>query len=227
MLTHCPLHFCIPGGQPHTPFAHTSGGVHTLPQPPQLFMSYVMLTHCPLHFCIHTPFAHTSGGVHTLPQPPQLFTSYVMSEHWPLHLIWPGKHWQVPLTQVPVPQDTPQEPQFIGSELRNVHPWLQPVMPGGQGKQLPPWHIALPEQALPQLPQFFWSKNTSMHLPPQDWNGGEHEAWHCPPLQKPPEAQVVEQLPQWLGLVCVSIHSPLHAVSPAPHWSAHAPCEQT
>src|SRR5438105_4498350 len=93
-----------PGVQPmgHTPFVQLAPFAHTLPQPPQLFLSVLMLISQPLaampsqsrNPALHMPMPqvellHAALALaieHTLLQPPQLPGSNLVLVHMPLQL---------------------------------------------------------------------------------------------------------------------------------------------
>jgi hypothetical protein len=99
--------------------------MHVLPQPPQLFESFVVFTHAPLHVVgtpaghAHVPLLQFPPNGHCTPHMPQFAESLVLSVHTPLQLSGNGvvqlrTHWP-PLHTVPAPQTIPHIPQLFGS----------------------------------------------------------------------------------------------------------------
>ena len=101
------------------------------------------------------------------PHAPQLFGSVTVLVHVPLHSCSPRLvHAQAPLTQVPLPQSTPQPPQFWGLVLVLVQRPPQVWYPVGQpALQMPPTQFSVLPQVVPQPPQFLGSLSVTMHRP--------------------------------------------------------------
>jgi len=80
------------------------------------------------------------------------------------------------------------------------------------GLQLPFTQIWFAAHIVPQAPQLLVSIFVFTQAPPQRvsviWQA------HMPAVQREPPPQTIPQPPQFVGLVCVSTHWPLHAVPP-------------
>ncbi len=90
---------------------------------------------------------------------------------------------------------------------------------------MPPTHVSLPGQTLPQLPQAFGFDVVSTQMPLHAlWPAGHLQT---PPVHVDPVAQALPQLPQWFVSVCSLTHADPHRASPGPHVLLHAPFEHT
>jgi hypothetical protein len=123
----------------------------TIPQPPQLFRSFVTFVSHPLAglpsqfakpaaqaVTTQMPPRHAEvacARLQTWPHPPQLFGSVWRLVQTPAQLVWPL--WQLTVQVLllqtdPGGQTTPQLPQFDGSTLTATHLPAQSSWPDGQ-----------------------------------------------------------------------------------------------
>jgi hypothetical protein len=153
--------------------------LHTWPQPPQLFGSFVVFTHAPLppgqlvgavtgHVCpqvggvpvqVAPPFDGALQGPHVNPHDER--DVELSTTHVPLQLCVPPGHAQAPAWHVIPPAQTfPQAPQLLLSADSVVQMRLAPVphmaWPVGQA-HVPAVQTSLAAQAFPQPPQLAWS----------------------------------------------------------------------
>jgi hypothetical protein len=174
------------GGLPEHFETAFAGGVHLVPQPPQLLTSLVVLTSQPASTSVlqwANPVVHEAmaqwddvhvavalGRLHTTPQPPQLFTSFVVFAQLPLHSvgIFP-EHIEThfpPEQSIPAAHALSHEPQCIGCErsvsqpsdaslLQSANPALHDAMVHFPIVQLGvAWGVV---HTMPQPPQLFGS----------------------------------------------------------------------
>jgi hypothetical protein len=131
--------------------------VHTLPQAPQLFESFVGSTQDVPHTIVplaqppeppvdaHAPSWHVSPVGQTLPQAPQLLLSMAVLVHvwsgagipsttlFSTHTLSSGGHVQVPYSHTaPMAHTPPQVPQLSASAVRSMQVVPQSVSPVGQ-----------------------------------------------------------------------------------------------
>jgi hypothetical protein len=84
---HLPLHSIVPAGHAHCPFAHVMPPPHSLPQPPQLWISVAASMHTPaqnvsfwsLHVSWQTPPEQIAPSGHARPHLPQFWESFWVS----------------------------------------------------------------------------------------------------------------------------------------------------
>lgn len=128
----------------------------------------------------------------------------------------------------------PQAPQLFGSICQLAHVAPQGTVGGVQGTHVPPLHAA-PVHVAPQLPQLSGSDSSDVHAPSQLVSPVGHELPPPPPVHMPvaqtwPEPHVKPHFPQFVGSVCVLVHSFPQRVWPVPqagraehveyeHWS--------
>jgi hypothetical protein len=159
-----------------------------------------------------------------LPQTPQLLGSSFRFAQLVPHSTDPGKQLQLPEEHAPLnPQEVPQAPQFWGSASMSVHVPLQPVKPGGQGRQLPFAQNSVAAQALPQAPQFLESLSVSTQTPAHDTVGGPQAASHWAALQNAPVGQAFSHAPQWFESLWMSTHFPVQSLNPGLHPMPQSP----
>jgi hypothetical protein len=163
-----------------------------------------------------------------------------LAVQWPLPHTVPDGHATPALPASPTPQPA-LAPQCWGSEAGSTHlpPQLTSV-PGQDTEQAPALHTspegqsvpALPASPTPQAPlapQYWLSRDGSMHTPLQLISEPGQMTEHLPLLHALPAGHTVPQAPQWLVSVCSFTHSEVAPPStvgpgqfdvPPPHWVA-------
>jgi hypothetical protein len=173
---------------------------------------------------------------HALPHVPQLFGSFCKSKQTlpppppppgqsekPGAQQGPPSHaivWHIPLLQATVPprHAWPHPPQWFGSVIKSAQFMPHRVAPIAQ-VHMPPAQVPPVPQELPHPPQWFTSVMRLKH----PVGGIEQKVSdevlqvHCPAVHVAPDPHGLLHPPQWSLLVCVSTHTPAHAVMPASH----------
>jgi hypothetical protein len=150
---------------------------------------------------MHTPFWHVSVPVHAVPQAPQLLLSVEKSAHPPLHELKPLLH---------ATEHAPSLHEAVALAMLVVHAYADP-----------------------QPPQLFGLFEKSTHAPLQRLYPLLHAKVHALALHSAVALatlveHTVEQVPQWLGLLVVSVQVPLHSVGVAVGQpETHVELEQT
>ena len=159
-----------------------------------------------------------------VPHAPQLLTFVFVSTQAPAQTIWPTGHLQAPLKQVWLfMQVAPHVPQLVESLFRSTQAPPQALSPPAQlAEQTPLLHTGVvPEQTVPQAPQFLGSLVVSTQTPLQFWvSTGQTQ---LPPLHFWLALQAASHDPQCDGSVGVYTHAPPQLVSGVVHPAAHLP----
>jgi hypothetical protein len=175
------------------------------------------------------PFRHVTPAAQALPQAPQLVTSLRSSTQWPPQQVCPlgqlvAVQTQLPPVQVGVAagQRLSQTPQLVGSiwgltqsslqQTWSQHAPPQQVWPAGQ--QVPSQQVWPAGQQVPSQQVWPLGQLATQVVPWQTrhWLGSQQtpaqQAWsqQTPAQQDWPDAQVLSQMPQFSGSVCMSMH---------------------
>jgi hypothetical protein len=169
-----PAQFTRPVPQVQTPATQLAPVPQTLPQVPQLKLSFCLSTHWPLQMLgvaagqEHWPEVHVPPIGQGMSQPPQLATSLEMSKQPVAQVVLPTGQVQLPPAHTaPGLQAWPQLPQFPTSIMVSVQ--TEPHrfgMPDGQ-VHWPAMQLAPTGHAWPQVPQLLASPCVLVQVPLQ------------------------------------------------------------
>lgn len=173
------------------------------------------------------PARQLRPGPQVVPHPPQLPVSTRVSTQSPLHGVSVAGQAHVPPSHVePGEHETPQFPQFRGSDPRLTHAAAQ--LTSGEGQLV--LHEA-PEQTCPapqvvaQSPQCAGSLMSAAQVAPH---------WTCPEghpqepfVQDWSAPQVMPQPPQFFGCTSVGMQEPAQALKPGAHSFEQTPSLQS